>query len=317
MKVIETLDAIPKLKQAFITIGNFDGLHIGHQKIMRTLLEKASGQPTLVFTFTESPLSILKPELFKGYLFPQSYKAYFIGKMGIDYLVSMDFNAVRSLSADEFLDKILSKIDIPHFFVGPDFKFGRSNSGSIETLEAQKQLGKIGLTVLEKAAYNTEIVSSSAIRSFIMTGQVEFASSMLSRPYFIESTQIRGDRIGSKIGFPTLNLKINHQVLPGEGIYFTYYLHQGKYLPAMSYIGKRPTINGQEIRNETHIIDFTGEESSIENKDKHILLYIKKIREEKKFNNLDELQKKLYNDRQVVLAFHQSYTLPESIYFDF
>jgi FAD synthase len=110
-------------------------------------------------------------------------------------------------------------------------------------------------------------------------------------------------------------LKLNKQVLPGDGIYFTYYYHQGTYLPAMTYIGKRPTINGMETRNETNIINFKGDDASIEKKSRHLLLYLKKIREEKRFDNLEELQKNIYNDKEVILALYQNYPIPDIMHF--
>ncbi len=305
MKILNSVNDFPKLDRVFISIGNFDGFHIGHQKIIEEMKESCGEKyPLFVITFRHAPLTILKPEKFKGYIFPLNYKEKIFEKIGIDFLASLDFREVKDWDKEKFVMFLKSRFREIYLFIGEDFRFGKNNEGEVKFLTKEIQ----NVKVIKKVKYENFEVSSSLIRNLLQKGEIEKANKMLSRPFFICSEVEKGDGIGSKIGFPTLNLKENEQVIPAIGIYFTLYRLEKKIFPAMTYIGTRPTLGKNSLRNETNILEIDNESIKILNeKEKHCIYFIKKIREEKRLHNLEELKNLLYNDRKVVLDLFKIY----------
>ncbi|MGC8765579.1 MAG: bifunctional riboflavin kinase/FAD synthetase [Brevinematia bacterium] len=302
MKIINSTKDFPFLSEVCLTIGNFDGFHIGHQKIIASM--KLANKPSFVITFKRAPLEILNPQRFKGYIFPYGYKVKIFRQLGIDYLAMLDFNEIKDWTKEKFLDFLKSRFKVIHLFIGEDFRFGKGNEGDVTYLS--KSLSNV--EVVEKVKIGNVKVSSTLVRDLLSEGRIEEANEMLSRPYFITSYVERGDGIGSRIGFPTLNLKKNEQVILANGVYFTLYRLDEKVFPAMTYIGNRPTLGKREFRNETNIIEI-GESTIqlIKKKKKHSILFIKRIRDEKRLHNLEELKNLLYNDRKVVLDLFKVY----------
>ncbi len=299
MKLIEKISDFPYLDEVFLTVGNFDGFHRGHQRIIDELVRHSLGRDRFVITFKRAPLEILNPENFKGYIFPFGYKDEIFGKLSIDYLASLDFSEIKELTREEFVNFLKQRFKKINIFIGYDFRFGKNNSGDVDFLKKMVD----NVFVVEKVCLDGERISSSLIRDLISKGEIEIANKMLGRNYFIYSTEIKGDGLGSKIGFPTINLKINEQILPSTGVYFTIYKLGEKIFPAMTYIGNRPTINGKEMRNETNIIGLGEDEArKLSLIKEHKIYFIKKTREEKKLHNLEELKNLLYNDREVILS---------------
>jgi riboflavin kinase/FMN adenylyltransferase len=301
MKVIYSLTDLPELDTVYLTIGNFDGLHLGHRKIIQTLLEEAKGKTSVVITFEKAPLEFLNSRHFKGYLFPSCVKQIFLEQMGIDFMVSLHFPDVMDIPAHKFLSLIFERVKEPHLFVGHDFKFGKNNSGSIHFLRKEAARLNFSVKEIEKITIHNTTICSSLIREKIQEGKMEEASLMLGRYYFISFFIEKGDGIGKTIGFPTINLKINEQVLPEKGVYFTLYRLGNKIFPAMTYIGNRPVLNGTQMRHETHIINLEGNEDQVKREEIQTIFFVKKIRDEKKFHNLEELRKNLYNDKEFIL----------------
>ncbi len=301
------LDSIPVFEEAYVTVGNFDGLHRGHQRIITAMQSDAGKKPTIAMTFEEATSLYINPHEFKGYLFPEDYKQKALSLMGIQNIISLRFEEIADLDSIDFIRVLKNKIKKVHFYVGYDFKFGKGNSGNIHTLQRHASDKTFILNVMEKMKYHFSTISSSSIREKIKHGDLEAAQAMLGRPYFIVSNKIAGDGAGKKIGFPTINIEINQQVLPQIGVYFSLFYFKKKLYPSMSYIGNRPTMTHHEMRNETNILDFDGDYGEIKTGEKQTVLFIKKIRNEKKFNNLEELEKNLYNDRRQVLELYQEY----------
>jgi riboflavin kinase/FMN adenylyltransferase len=308
MTVFEKLDKLPQYERAFVTIGNFDGIHLGHKKILDKLVADAENFHRIVITFRDAPRKFINPRIFSGYIFPPGYKIKVFESLGIDSLVYLDFPDVKDLSAEEFLYRITNKISDLHLYVGHDFRFGNGGRGGIGFLKREAENTGFSLTEVGEHKFRGQSVKSTNIRRMIMRGDMKTAADMLGRPYFIVSKKITGDNLGKKIGFPTLNLEINNQVLPAIGVYFTYCFVDGRFLPSMSYIGKRPTVNGIDLRLETHILNFDG---GLENKE-YPLAFIEKIRNEKKLHNLEELQKILYNDKEVIYTLAAKHRLPDN-----
>jgi len=306
-KIYRGLNEIPHFSEGYITIGNFDGLHLGHQEIINKLISDSKGKNTIAITFEKATSQILHPESFRGYIFPQDFKNKALSKMGIKYIVLLNFNEIASLSSQDFLNFIKSRIKSIHLYVGNDFKFGKNNHGNIYTLMKEEKKGNFSVTVLNKRCYKGIPISSSIIRQEISRGDLKMANTMLGRPYFITSEKIKGNGIGSKIGFPTINLKLNEQVIPESGVYFSLFYFKKRFFPSMTYIGKRPTLNGNTIHNETNILEFDGDFKTFRNGEKYTVLFLSKTRDEKKLNNLEELQKIIYNDRKKVLELYTRY----------
>ncbi|MCX7820982.1 MAG: bifunctional riboflavin kinase/FAD synthetase [Brevinematales bacterium] len=303
MKLIETLEDFPNLEEVFLTIGNFDGFHLGHKKIIDELMkfsqQKESNRNRFVITFKKSPLEILNPSIFKGYVFPFGCKEEVFEKLGIDYLANLDFLLLKDITREEFVNFLKEKFKRINIFIGYDFRFGKENMGDVDFLKKNFE----NVFVVDKVDFDGERISSSLIRDLISNGEIEKANRMLGRNYFIYSDEIKGDGLGRRIGFPTINLKINEQILPSTGVYFTIYKLKERIFPAMTYIGKRPTIDGTEMRNETNIIGLNEVEvMELSKIKKHKIYFVKKTREEKKLHNLEELKNLLYNDREVILS---------------
>ena len=298
MKIYKKLDSMPLFDEAYLTIGNFDGIHLGHQKILKTLIKDAGRMPKIVLTFREAPLKILKPELFSGVIMPTPYKECWMSNHEIDHYFDLHLFDLMPMSADTFINFLLSKIKKLHLYVGFNFRYGQGNSGTVKLLEKQSENLGFVLKVFDKVIEEGKTVNSTLIRSLIKKGDVETAARLLGRPYFYIGKKVKGDGIGKTIGIPTLNISIGSQVLPAPGSYFSYLKTEDKMLPAMSYIGKRPSVNGTDVRFETHVLNFNGHL----NGDEHLVALIKKINDEKTFNNLEELKKFLYNIRNLCLS---------------
>ncbi len=314
--ITDNIKLLKSYDEAYVTIGNFDGLHLGHRKIIESMKKDARGAPAIAVTFEESTSLIVNPGRFKGYLFPDGYKKKALSQAGIDNIVSLDFKSVAGMEAHDFVKLFMDRIEKLHFYVGPDFRFGRGNLGNIHTLKSFEREGFFTLKVVEKLKCNLVTVSSSLIREKIIEGDLELAAGLLGRPYFISSRKIKGDGIGERTGYPTINLEINRQILPQAGVYFSLFYLEDRLYPAMTYIGTRPSMESHEMRNETNIIDFDGDPGKVMDGVNYTVLFIKKIRNEKKFHNLDDLQKNIYNDKSKVIKLYSEYKnagkLPET-----
>jgi riboflavin kinase / FMN adenylyltransferase len=307
MKILHSLDELPELNEAHITIGNYDGIHIGHQQIMDTLRNKAGNNSKVAITFEKAPAEFLKPGSFKGYIFPKGYKKLFLEKYGFDIVLSLNFEDVVSIKAEQFIEILLKKFKNLHLYVGYNFKFGKNNHGNADYLKKVALKHNFSVHIIPQVLYNHTPVSSSTIRNLIRDGKMEDVAGMLGRPYFICSSIVPGNCIGSKIGFPTLNLGINRQVVPQSGIFFTFYYLDKEFYPSMTYLGKRPTLTSRELRNETNIIDFDNSGDRLNMQKVHTILFIRKTRDEKRFHNVEELQKNIYNDKEKILELYHKY----------
>jgi len=310
MKIYKKIEEMPEIEEAYLTIGNFDGIHLGHQKILHTMIEEAGNVHKIVLTFRESPLKFLKPELFPGVIMPTPYKERWMKIHGINSYFDLHLFDVMSMSAESFIEFLLSKIKILHLYIGFNFRYGHGNTGNVRLLEKQsRQLG-FDLRVFDKIVEDGKTVNSTSIRRLIQSGDVETASRLLGRPYFYIGEKVKGDGIGKNIAFPTLNISIGAQVLPAPGSYFSYLKIKNQFLPSMSYIGKRPTVKGKDLRFETHVLDFSGHLHD----ETYPVVLIKKINEEKTLHNLEELRDFLYNNKHLCLSLAEKNHISKDFY---
>ncbi|MCM8773116.1 MAG: bifunctional riboflavin kinase/FAD synthetase [Candidatus Omnitrophica bacterium] len=303
------LEKFSRLKNRFLaTIGVFDGVHKGHQFILKQVIEKACSNKisSLLITFWPDPHIILGKK-FLGYLMSIESKIKVVSSLGVDYILILDTNKkILNTSGDIFIRNILERFSILELVVGEDFRFGDGAKWGIDDLRHLANLFKFKLTVVKKLSIGKEIVSSSRIREFILEGEFKKAKIMLGKDYFIETEVIKGSGLGEKIGYPTANCDWQGFVIPKRGVYSAYVLFDSKlYLGAVN-IGYNPTVNNQRrISLEVHIIDFN--ENIVGKRIK--IIFLEKIRREKKFSSLGKLALAIKKDLEIIRK--NKYELPK------
>lgn len=306
MKVVTHIEDLPVLSQPVVTIGNFDGVHIGHQKLLKWVLGRKASHVVISF---DKPTGFWlgRPE-YRGEILSLETKWRIFDRLGFEYAVRLSFQEIQSLSAVEFLLQILHRMREPLLVVGEDFQFGRDRTGNISLLREWEKKYDFRLRVFPFVRKGKEVVSSTAVRHAVAEGNMEKVFRLLGRAFVYQGEVIEGDRIGRKIGFPTINIRLGTQVLPAEGVYATWTLTDDGWHPSMSYVGYRPTVEGKDLRLESHVL------SGVPQVGKRVACaFVKKIREEKTFHNLEELQKALYNDRVKVLWTLRRYNLKKTM----
>lgn len=288
MKIIRDLEKIFFENKITATIGGYDGIHIGHNRIISKVVQKAKENNSKSALITFKPL----PKIFfarKNFELLTIYKKIEILKeLNVDYMILLRFNdSLISMSSKDFIEEILiKKLNISSLTVGHDFKFGKNQSGSVSDLQDYAQEGFFTLNVEEKHSIAGERISSSSIRDYIMQNNFEKASKMLGRPYTVSGKIIHGDKRGRTIGFPTANIKLEPNILL-SGVYAVSTLFKKKKYYGVANIGYKPTFDGQKYLFEANIFDFSqdlyGQRLEFD--------IISKIRETKKFSGVEELKK--------------------------
>lgn len=280
-----------------VTIGNFDGVHLGHQMLFAEVADRAGrrGGSSLAITFDPHPLRILRPGGIK-LISSCEQKAEQIRLAGIDSLLIVPFTReFAATSAEQFVDDILlRRIGMKELVVGYDYAFGKGRSGNIAFLREQGRLKGFPVTVVEAFYLDDILVSSTKIRQMIADGQVEEAQKLLGRPYQIRGEVQVGKQRGSKeVGYPTANLEIDPEdLVPRHGVYVSQVICEGKCYGGVLNIGHNPTFGGQDLVAETHIFDFNLD---IYGKPIKVNL-LKFLRGEKKFASVNELASQIGRD---------------------
>lgn len=301
------------IHDAWLTIGSFDGVHLGHQEIIRQLTTGAHdhGDPAVVVTFYPHPLVVLNDRVDTFYLTTPDERAQLLGELGVDIVLTHKFDRqISNLTAWEFMVKLKTHFDFSNLWIGHDFALGRNREGNVERL---KELGvefNYMVNVLEPIEHNGLIVSSSLIRNFIREGNIDSANQLLGRLYQVGGVVIKGDGRGKSIGIPTANLDLRSEKLcPRNGVYACLVTLEGEIWPAATNIGYRPTFDGSGIKPhvETHIIGFEGDlyEKKLE------LHFLARLRSEQKFNNVQELVHQIEEDIQLTKGIYRNYMLVE------
>jgi len=258
---VETLRA--HLRFPVATIGNFDGLHLGHQAIIRTVLARAreSGGSSLLITFEPHPLKLLAPERAPRMLTTRRQKLALIEATGLDFLLILPFTVeLAEVTAEQFVRRHLAEgLGVKEVYVGANFNFGRGRAGNADLLV--RTCGDLGIRAaqVEEVRYLDSPISSSRIRRAIQSGEVELARELLGRPYVVEGTVIHGESRGARLGFPTANLDTPNELVPQDGVYVTEAIVDGGRHPAVTNIGSRPTFAGASYAVETHLLDCPGD----------------------------------------------------------
>ncbi len=296
MLVEEELARVSPEKDTLLTIGVFDGVHLGHKYLISKLKKSAEQENLLsgVVTFRQHPLEVLAPETVLPYLTNCKEKVELLKAEGVDIVIPLTFTPeLASLTAREFINLLKKHLKMRGMVVGPDFTLGKNREGNISVL---RELGReMGFSVTMIAAMNFfgEVVSSTSIRKYLQEGDLKNVSKLLGRTFSLQGIVVRGEGRGRTLGFPTANLEVDSvQSLLPEGVYATWIHFGDKKYPSVTNIGKRPTFGSTDRTVETYIIDFSGDLYDRELK----IDIVDLLRGEKKFRNTDELKQQIVED---------------------
>jgi len=296
---MEIILGIDQLKKPFvnpvITLGNFDGVHLGHQRIFEKLKDEARkihGE-AVVITFEPHPVKVLSPEYFLPLLTSFRKKMMLIEKSGIERVLCIEFSlAFAEIYPSEFVrDILVKKVNVKKIIVGYNYHFGKGKSGDVEFLKNICKLFNIGVEVMEALIIDHTIVSSSKIRELIRGGEVEKASKLLGRDYPIIGRVVEGSKRGHTLGFPTANLEISDELYPRAGVYAVEVIWENQPFRGLANVGFNPTFDTKAFSLEVYILNFDqeiyGEEIQINFK--------KRIRDEIRFDSpahlIDQIRK--------------------------
>ena len=296
MKIYKNPNINQKHYNGVIAIGNFDGLHLGHQKVIREAKQKAIKNriPFGVMTFEPVPVMFFNKKIKNHRINSLDQKKNQLKKFKLDFLILIKFNKNFSTqSAEEFVKKIIfKKTNCRYLYVSKNFKFGHKRQGNIKTLKKFEKKYKFKIIVTKPFKKNNKIISSTYIRKKIRSGKISEVNKLLNRNWGVIGKVIKGQRRGRKIGFPTCNLKLNDYVIPKLGVYAVKVKGKNFNKNGIANIGYRPTFNGQSLLLETNIF---GINKNLYNK--VISVNFKKfIRSEKKFRNLKYLKEQIKID---------------------
>ena len=296
MKIYKNANLTKKHHRGVIAIGNFDGIHLGHQKVIIEAKRKAAKNklPFGIMTFEPVPVMFFNPKIKNHRINSLEQKKYQLKKYKIDFLIIIRFNKkFSSLSAEQFIKKIINnKTKCKFLYVSKNFKFGFKRQGTIQTLKKYEKLYNFKSLIIRPYKKNEKTISSTIIRKKIASGKIQEANKLLGREWMIEGKVIKGKKRGRKIGFPTCNLKLNDYIIPRLGVYAVRVNGSKFSKKGVANIGFRPTFNGKDLLLETNIF---GINKNLYNKEISVS-FRKFIRTEKKFKSLEHLKKQIKID---------------------
>ena len=304
MELIRGLHNLKKQPGCILTIGNFDGIHLGHQEILKRLVSKSQkmGLPSLVVSFSVTPETFFgRP---KARLSSFRDKHLFLESMGVDKHLLIRFNkGFSELSASSFINQILvGKIGVKYCFIGDDFRFGKGRLGDFSMLKQASHENNYSIEKLNSVLLDGLRVSSSAIRNFLTDGNFTGAEKFLGRPFSISGKVAHGDKLGRTIGFPTANISIHRKLSPILGVYSVLVKIKSQTYKGVCNVGKRPTLGGKKTLLEVFIFDFNEEIYG----EYVTVIFKQKCREEKKFESFDELKTQIKKDVEKSRLFFQN-----------
>ena len=301
MDIYYNLQIKKKHKNSVIAIGNFDGIHLGHQKVLDQARQKAKKNklPYGLISFEPIPAMYFNDKIKNHRINSFDQKKTQLKKLKLDFLIIIKFNKLFSLlSAEQFIKKILyEKIQVKFLYVSKNFRFGRKRQGNINTLKKAENIFGFKTFITTPLKKSLKIISSTLIRKKISLGKIKDANQLLNRTWCIKGKVIKGEQRGRKIGFPTCNINVGNYMVPKLGVY-SVVVEIGKLKKVgIANIGYRPTFNGQNLLLEVNIF---GINKNLYNKELSVK-FIKFIRPEMKFGGLEELKKQITIDKNQVM----------------
>jgi len=296
MKIYKNANLNKKYHKGVIAIGNFDGIHLGHQKVINEARKKAKSKnlPFGIITFEPVPVMYFNSKIKNHRINSLEQKKIQLKKLKLDFLIIIKFNKIfSSLKAEKFIKEIIyNKTKCSFLYVSKNFKFGYKRKGNIQTLKKYEKLYNFKCLIIRPYKKNKKIISSTLIRKKIINGKIREANTLLNREWNIKGKVIKGRQLGRKIGFPTCNLQLNDYIVPRNGVYAVKVKGSNFNKKGIANVGFRPTFNGKKLLLETNIF---GIDKNLYNKEIDIS-FKKFIRREKKFKDLEHLKKQIKID---------------------
>ena len=283
-----------------VTIGSFDGVHLGHQKVLKDLrdIAKTNHALSVVISFEPHPRFFFNPGTDLRLLTTTKEKIDLLSQYHIDELILQKFDAgFASQDAEIFVKKLVENLNMKDLLIGYDHRFGKDRKGTFDFVKSLENKYDFKTHKIEPLIIDEQEISSSLIMQILSKGEVDLAKKYLGRPYFLTGTVVRGNRLGRKLGFPTANIiiKDTEKLIPKQGVYLVFSSIDNKIVYGMMNIGYRPTIDGTRLIMEVHFFDFTGDLY-----DKNITVhFLKRLRDEQKFPDLNALKNQLKKDAEM------------------
>jgi riboflavin kinase/FMN adenylyltransferase len=290
-------------RRTALAIGNFDGVHAGHQAILRRVIEYAreSGAIATAVTFDPHPLKILRPQHAPAILSTLDQRLVWMEELGLEAVLILPFtNQLAQVSAEEFVERILAgALDAERIFVGDNFRFGHRHAGDVALLQSLAGKFHYAVEVIPPVVVGGEVVSSTSVRRAVTQGRMDDAARLLGRPFSLTGNVVAGTGRGRREVVPTLNLSQEQEVLPAHGVYATETRVDGRWLRSASNVGVRPTFDGSHVTVESNLLDFSGTVTPgrIE------VRFWKWLRGEQKFGSAEELKAQIGRDVKMARGF--------------
>ncbi len=298
MELVRSLDDIAgQYKRPVVTVGNFDGVHMGHQKIFSEVVRRARNidGTAIVMTFDPHPAVFTNPQLKMKFLTPFEIKTQLIENSEVDVLICIVFNKeFASLAPEQFIrDVLVQQLGVAHVIVGHGFRFGRGKKGTTESFRRLSKRFGFGFNVVRNVRRGGLVVSSSRIRELLLRGDIDQTNKLLERPYFIDGIVVKGkDRGGKCLGIPTANLCCADEFLPCGGVYAVRARTDNDLFEGVANVGLNPTFGDNELSCEAHIFDYNGD--LVGNTLR--VYFIKRLRDEMTFASVDALKTQIHKD---------------------
>ncbi|WP_373898457.1 bifunctional riboflavin kinase/FAD synthetase [Haloimpatiens sp. FM7315] len=287
--------------ETHITLGSFDGLHLGHMELINETIKNSrkKGYKSMVYTFKNHPITVLNKNICPKLLMDNENKINCLSKLGVDILSLIPFdNSFMNINPETFVKQLIKEYGAKEITVGFNFKFGKENKGNVELLKELQNKFSFKLHVIGPIKRENEIVSSTFIRELIEIGEIEKANSLLYTCFSLKGNIVGGKRFGRQMGFPTANLNFSsNMIVPKTGVYYTKVKYNKQIYKGITNIGYSPTVDGKHFTVETNILNFN---KMIYGEDLR-LYFIKRIRDEHKFASLNELKEQLDRDKSFAI----------------
>jgi len=305
LETVYSISDFTPTQETYVTIGTFDGVHIGHQKIIKNLVSqaKSNGKKSVLLTFFPHPRMVLQKEVSVKLINTINERKELLEKTGLDYLIIHPFSREFSrLTALDFVrDILVNQLKTSKLIIGYDHHFGKNREGNIEQLSEFSQIYNFEIEEIPAQDIDSVAVSSTKIRNALKSGELKTANDYLGYEFTLKGEVVKGENIGSKIGFPTANIVIEeeYKLIPKSGVYIVKSLIEGIEYFGMMNIGNRPTLNGKDQTIEIHFFNF---QDDLYGKNINVqLIYF--LREEQKFNSIQDLTAQLKLDKQSSLTY--------------